>query len=150
MLLDWALASLHHVLVFALTAVIAAELVLIRPGLGGAQIARLGRLDAAYGILALLVIGAGFSRLVWGLKGWEYYSANHSFWGKMIAFALVGALSVPPSLAIARWRKRQKTHVNFAVPDAEILRARRFVHAEVLLLVAILLFAAAMARGIGA
>lgn len=146
---DWALASLHHLFVFALVGVFAAEWALARPGLSGAGLARLARLDAAYGVLALLVIAAGVARLVWGVRGWDYYAGDHSFWGKMAAFALVGALSVPPSLAIARWRRRQAEEPGFAPGDGEIARLRRYLHAEAVLLALIPVFAAAMARGIG-
>ena len=147
MLTDWGLASLHHLFVFSLVGVIAAEWALVRPGLSGAGVARLGKLDAAYGVLALLVIAAGVSRVIWGVRGWDYYAGNHSFWAKMASFAIVGALSVPPSIRIGRWRKLQKTHLNFAPPEHEIASMRRYLHAEALFLALVPVFAAAMARG---
>ncbi|MFN4208917.1 MAG: DUF2214 family protein, partial [Devosia sp.] len=49
---DLILAIAHHLAVFALVAVYAAEFALLRPGVSGTQIRQLGRIDAAYGGLA--------------------------------------------------------------------------------------------------
>ncbi len=149
MITDWALASLHHLLVFPLFAVFVAEAALIRAGLTGPALQRLARLDMAYGALSVLVIGAGILRLIFGLKGWDYYAGNHAFWGKMAAFAAVGVLSIGPSRDIARWRRGQKADPAFAVPAGEIGRVRRLIHIEALFFALIVIFAAAMARGIG-
>lgn len=149
MVLDFALAVLHHLLVFALFGVFVAEMVSVRPGLSGAGIGRLARVDAVYGALALAVIAVGVLRVIYGLKGWEYYAANHSFWGKMMSFLVVGLLSIPPSIRIGRWRKAQRADAGYVVPDAEVRSLRRFLHAEAVFFIPILVFAAAMARGIG-
>lgn len=149
MYLDFALAVLHHLLVFALFGTFIAEMVSVRSGLSGAGLGRLARIDALYGGLSLAVIAVGVLRVIFGLKGWEYYAANHSFWGKMGSFLLVGLLSIPPSIRIARWKKAQGADASFVVPDAEVKRLRRFLHAEAFFFIPILVFAAAMARGIG-
>lgn len=149
MFLDFTLASLHHLLVFALFGVFLLELSLVRPGLNGAALVRLARYDTAYGALAIAVIAAGILRLAFGLKGWDYYAANHSFWGKMLAFGLVGLLSVPPSLRFTHWRRMQKTDASFVAPDGEVRRVRQIMHAEAFFFILIPIFAAAMARGIG-
>ncbi|KAB0681186.1 DUF2214 family protein [Aureimonas leprariae] len=149
MLLDFVLASLHHLCVFALFGVFLVELALLRPGIAGPNLTKLARYDAVYGGLAVAVIVVGIARVVFGLKGWDYYAANHSFWGKMLAFAVVGALSVPPSLRFARWRKALAADPAFAPPDAEVRSAKRIMHAEALFFALIPIFAAAMARGIG-
>ena len=146
---DFLLASFHHLAVFALVIVLGAELVLVRAGLDAAGVARLGRLDAAYGGLAGLVLVAGLLRVVFGAAGWEYYVGNWVFWTKMGLFALVGLISVVPTIAILGWRKRQAAEPGF-VPDAtEVLRLRRLIHLEAGLLLLIPVVAAAMARGIG-
>ncbi|MCO6050426.1 DUF2214 family protein [Mesorhizobium sp. RP14(2022)] len=149
MLLDWTLASLHHLLVFPLFAVFVAEAALLRAGLSGPSLGRLARLDMFYGILSVLVIAVGVLRVIYGLKGWEYYAANHAFWGKMAAFALVGILSIWPSKAIVRWRKNQSADPAYSVSAEEIRHVRRFVHFQALFFAMIVIFAAAMARNIG-
>ena len=142
---DLVLAIAHHLLAFALAGVIAAELVLIRPGLGGRALAILTRIDAAYGALAMLLIIIGASRVYFGLKGWEFYVYNPTFWAKMAAFALVGLLSIVPTIRILRWRAANAE--NYVVPDADVLRVRTFLKMEAVVFALIPVFAAAMARG---
>jgi putative membrane protein len=146
---DFLLAAFHHLAVFAMVIVLGAELVLMRPGLDAAGVARLGRLDAAYGGLAGLVLVAGVLRVFFGVAGWDYYATNWVFWTKMGLFALVGLISVLPTLAILRWRKREAVEPGFVPEAAELRRQRRLIHLEAGLLLLIPVAAAAMARGIG-
>lgn len=146
---DFLLAAFHHLAVFAMVIVLGTEMVLMRPGLDAAGVVRLGRLDLVYGGLAGLVLVAGLLRVVFGAAGWEYYAGNWVFWTKMGLFALVGLISVIPTIAILRWRKRQAAEPGFAPDAAEVLRQRRLIHLEAGLLLLIPVVAAAMARGIG-
>ena len=58
-----------------------------------------------YGLLAGLIVVVGFSRAIFAAKGWTYYEHNALFWAKLATFALIGLLSVPPTLAYLRWRR---------------------------------------------
>ena len=142
-LVDLMLAILHHALVFLLVGLLAMEMALARPGLDGSGLARLGRIDAAYGAVAGLVIVVGVGRVVFGLRGWEYYVANDAFWGKMAAFVAIGLLSIVPTRRIARWRREG------AVQDSEVDALRPWFRAQTALVLLVLVFAAAMARGYG-
>jgi putative membrane protein len=144
-IVDLLLAILHHVLVFSLAGMLAAELALVRPGLSGTGLSVLGRIDGAYGGVAMAIIVVGVCRVLFGLRGWEYYVSNHAFWGKMIAFVAVGLLSIRPTMRIIAWR-RSGTGV---VPEGEIRTVRAWIKGELAFLALILVFAAAMARGIG-
>lgn len=62
-MIDLLLALGHHVLVFGLAALIAAEAALLRPGLDASQLRLLGRLDTTYGIFAVLILIVGFIAL---------------------------------------------------------------------------------------
>jgi putative membrane protein len=146
---DFLLAALHHLAVFSMVIVLGTEMVLLRPGLDAAGVARLGRLDLTYGGLAGLVLVVGSLRVIFGAAGWEYYAGNWVFWTKMGLFALMGLISVIPTLAILRWRKRQATEPDFVPEAAELRRHRRLIHFEAGLLLLIPVAAAAMARGIG-
>lgn len=147
--MDWdlVLAGAHHLAVFSLVGVFAAEFALLRPGLSAARLHQLARLDAAYGALAGLVLVVGLTR-VWSL-GADYYLANHAFWGKMAAFLVVGLLSIQPTLSVRRWSIAARSAADYVIPDAEMALSRRFLHLEGAILVLIPLFAAAMARGYG-
>ncbi|MCR6671080.1 DUF2214 family protein [Devosia ginsengisoli] len=147
--IDLILAIGHHLAVFLLVAILAAEFALLRPGLAGARVGQLARIDAAYGGMAMLVIVVGVLRVIFGASGWEYYVANYAFWAKMAAFLAVGLLSIQPTLAIRRWDSAGKGDAGYAVPHTEIAASRRFIHLQAGMLVLIPIFAAAMARGYG-
>nr|WP_244210496.1 hypothetical protein [Brevundimonas diminuta] len=51
-----------------------------------------------------------------------------------------------PTLAILKWRKAERAAPGYVPPQAELTAARRAVGLEILLLVPLLAFAAAMAR----
>lgn len=145
-MLDLVLAIAHHLAVFSLVGLFAAEFALLRPGLAGNRILQLSSIDRAYGGLAGLMIVIGITRVIFGNAGWEYYVSNWAFWLKMAAFVAVGILSVPPTRAILAWRKSATTDNGFAVPEAEVNTARRFIHAQAFALLLIPTFAALIPR----
>lgn len=146
---DLILASAHHLAVFTLVAIFAAEFALVRPGLHGARLNQLARIDAAYGAMAGIVIAVGILRVIFGAVGYEYYIANQAFWGKMAAFLVMGLLTIPPTIAFRRWAKAGERDNNYQPPAGEIAASRRFIHLQAGVLVLIPIFAAAMARGYG-
>lgn len=143
-MLDLVLAIGHHLLIFAIFGIICAEFWAIRPGMSSTTVARVASLDLWYGVLAVAVLVVGFSRAIFAAKGWAYYSHNAFFWAKLGTFAVIGLLSLPPTLALIRWRKSGR-----APGDSEIQSARRYLHWELALFVFLPIFAAAMARGYG-
>ena len=147
--LDLALAIGHHLLIFALAAVLAFEIGAIKLGMSGADAARVGRVDLWYGILAALIVIVGFPRAVFAAKGWDYYAHNHFFWAKMAAFALVGLLSIQPTVALIGWRRAHRGDAAFAPGAQQVRTVRRFLWLEVFFFALIPVFAAAMARGYG-
>lgn len=149
MLLDLILAATHHVLVFSLAAIIAMELVLLRPGIDAAQLRQIARIDLFYGVAAGLIVLVGFARVFFGPKGPEFYLQNWVFWVKIGTFAVVGLLSVSPTFTLLSWRKAAKADPAFIPPAADVASVRRLVKAEAHLFILIPVFAAAMARGYG-
>lgn len=149
--MDWTLllACAHHLAVFSLVAIFAAELALLRPGLSGARLGQLAGVDAGYGAVAAVVVLVGVLRVWFGGVDPGYYLGNHAFWGKMAAFLVMGLLTIQPTMAIRRWAKAGKGVAGYVVPVAEIATSRRFVYLQAGVLVLIPLFAAAMARGYG-
>ncbi len=146
---DLHLAIAHHLLIFALAGVLAFEIGVVRRGMSGPDVTRVARVDLWYGILAALIVAVGFARAVYAAKGWAYYSVNHFFWAKIATFALVGLLSVVPTVAFLRWRGALKQDAAFRPSDSAVAAVRRFLWAEALLFALIPAFAAAMARGYG-
>jgi putative membrane protein len=146
---DLHLAIVHHLLIFALAGVLAFEIGATRGALTGKDAARIARVDACYGVLAVAILAVGFSRAVFAAKGWDYYSHNAFFWAKISAFAVVGLLSIAPTIIFIRWRRAAKTDPGFAPAAADVTRVRRFLWLEVFVFAFIPAFAAAMARGYG-
>lgn len=147
---DLALAIVHHLIVFGIAAVLAAELALMRPAAMSSQTVRLlGRFDAAYGILALAILVAGIIRVWYGANGPDYYLHNHAFWAKIAAFAVVGLISIRPTLRIAAWQKALQANPAFMPPLEEVGELRKTLLIEIHVFALIPVFAAMMARGIG-
>ena len=146
---DLLLACLHHLVVFSLVAIPAVELALMRGPVAAPRIAQLGRLDAAYGLLAMAILAIGFARVFWGAKGSAFYLHNPVFWAKLGFFALAGLASAVPTVRILRWRKAVARAPGFAVAQADVASTRRWLGVELALFVPIPLLAAAMARAVG-
>ena len=144
---DLLLAIAHHLLVFSLAGIIGAEVVLIRGDLPAATLKRLAGIDRHYGIIATLIVVIGICRVFFGLKGWEFYVYNWMFWAKMVAFIIVGLLSIIPTREFLSWNRAIRAG---EVPVIEASRRRRVtmvIHLELAAIVIILLCAAIMARG---
>ncbi|MFE0499572.1 DUF2214 family protein [Lysobacter soli] len=146
MLLDFVLASLHHLLVFGLVSMLVAESVLLRGTLDRVSLQRLAGIDMGYGMTAMALIAVGIARVAFGIKGHDFYLHNPWFHAKMGAFVLVGLLSILPTMRFLRWRKALAANPIFLPDAAETARMRAIVRFELILLAAIFVLAAAMAR----
>ncbi len=148
-MIDLWLAIAHHLVVFTLVAILAIQIALVRPGITAEEVIRLRRLDGFYGSLAGLILFIGILRVTFGARGQEFYSENPVFWMKMAAFALVGLISIQPTVKIYSWWQQAKGGGFFSAPEDEIARVRQFLKAEAIVFVTIPAFAAAAARGVG-
>lgn len=146
MLTDLLLASLHHLLFFALIAMLVTESVLLRGAVNGAVIQRLARIDAGVGMSASLLLVVGLLRLFKGVKGYDFYLHNPWFHAKMTCFVLAALLSILPTVRFLRWRKVASANPGFVPPSGEVASMARIVRFELVLVAAILVFAAMMAR----
>jgi putative membrane protein len=147
---DFLLAAVHHLIVFGIASVLAAEIALMRPAAMSPHTVRLlGRFDAVYGGLAMAILVAGFARVWFGAKGPDFYLHNPMFWAKIGAFLVVGLVSIRPTLRILAWQKAAKADAAFVPAAQEIGALRRQLLIEIHVFALIPVFAAAMARGIG-
>jgi putative membrane protein len=143
---DLTLAVLHHILVFGLAIMLAMELALVRPGMSGADVARAARLDAGYGATAGLVILVGVLRVLYGLKGPGYYLDNVWFWAKLVSFGAMALFSLIPTIRFLRWRKAGTANPGFVPTADDIGSVRNLLRLQIVALILIVIFAAAMAR----
>ena len=139
------LRYIHFISIFAIVGTLVSEHLLLRKTMTRAEIGRLSRIDAVYGLAALSLLAAGFTLWFGGVgKPTAFYSGNWIFHTKISLFLLVGILSVYPTIFFIRNRKGRADEV-IAVPKS-IFWLLRF---ELLLLLIIPFLAGLMAKGIG-
>lgn len=149
MWLDAILAYLHFASIFLLFSFLVVETMMLRGRLEEREVRLLGRVDIWYFGAAIAVLVTGFTRLVWGAKGPDFYLASWPIYVKLALFLLVGILSVGPTLRFIEWRRRFERDASWGVPEAQRKRARRSVMIELHLAALIPFFAVIMARGLG-
>ena len=59
--------------------------------------------DIIYGIAGIALLVSGIYRVVKFGQGSEFYTQNPIFWTKIIVFALVGSLSLYPTITYILW-----------------------------------------------
>lgn len=139
------LRYLHFISIFAIVGSLVSEHLLLKKSVTRAELGRLARIDAVYGIAALTLLIVGLT-LWFGDVGKPsvYYTKNWVFHIKITAFALIGILSIYPTVFFLKNRKGNPDEL-VAVPKA-VFWMLRF---ELLLLFIIPLLAGLMAHGIG-
>jgi putative membrane protein len=142
--LDILVRYLHFVSILSLFGTLLAENILIGKALPRAEIKRLARIDAAFGLSALSALAAGL--LLWFRygKGAQFYLKNPVFHAKLGLFLLVALLSIYPTVFFLKRRKGEPGET-VAVPGSLIAMLR----VELGLALLIPLLAVLMARGYG-
>lgn len=142
------MATLHHIAAFTMTACLVYEFIALRKSISSVEVRRIQQVDLWYGISAGVLLVAGLLRVFIFEKGVSYYGANPLFWVKMTLFALVGILSIYPTIRYIRWGNVTEDK-NLELPDDEYKRIRLLLDLEVIGIALILFAAPAMARAIG-
>ena len=143
------MAFLHHLFAFTLTACLVYEFVAYRKGMSIEEVKRIQRVDLVYGISAGLLLVVGLLRVFFFEKGVTFYIHSPFFWVKMSAFAIVGLLSIDPTIRYIRWNKILSENKAPEISADEFKRTRRLLWLELAGIAVILLSAALMARGVG-
>lgn len=134
-----------HFLGMVLTAgTLLSEMLLVRKKLNGFDLRRLAMLDGAYGLSILVLLAGGFLQWFMGSKPSFFYTNNPVFLLKVGLVALIGILSIYPTVWFIKKRKTPESQV-VDVPDA----VRILIRFEAALLLVIPLLAVLMARGVG-
>jgi putative membrane protein len=117
----------------------------LRAGSDGLALRRALAADNAWGVSAVLSIGTGLLRAFGGYeKGADYYLQSGAFHAKMALVALVLLLELWPMVTLIRVRIGRRP----AIPPAHARAFARISEVQALLLVLIVGFATAMARGL--
>ncbi len=144
-MLEITLRYLHFLSILTIAATVLGEYLLLKPVMTRKEIGRLSKIDAFYGLAAIVLLGAGLTLWFGGIsKPTFYYSKNWIFHLKVGLFALVGILSIYPTVFFIKQRKGDAAET-IAISSKLIWMIRL----ELILLLIIPLLATLMARGIG-
>ncbi len=145
MTLEIILRYVHFVSIFAIVGSLASEHLILKKELTRAEIGRLARIDAVYGIAAVTLLIAGLTLWLGSVgKPAVYYTKNWVFHTKLTLFLMVGLLSIYPTIFFIKNRKGNFEEI-VAVPKIIFMMLRM----ELLLLLIIPLLAGLMSRGVG-
>src|SRR5690242_2822278 len=93
------LRYVHFISIFGIVGSLVSEHMLLKKEMTRAELKRLSRIDAVYGLAALTLLGAGLTLWFSGVgKPAYYYSHNWIFHLKITCFALLGVLSIYPTI----------------------------------------------------
>ncbi|NOS56406.1 MAG: DUF2214 family protein [Cyclobacteriaceae bacterium] len=139
------LRYIHFISIFAIVGSLVAEHLLLKKELTRQELDRLSRIDAVYGIAAVVLVAAGLTLWLGSIgKPAVYYSRNWIFLTKIGLFSLIGILSIYPTVFFIKSRKGNPEE-KIKIPSAIFWMLR----VEILLLFVIPLLAGMMARGVG-
>ena len=139
------LRYIHFVSIFTIVGTLVSEHMLLKKELTRAEIGKLARIDAVYGIAAVVLVTAGLTLWLGSFgKPSIYYTKNWIFHTKLTCFILVGLLSIYPTVFFIKNRKGNQSE-SVAIPNAVFWMLRL----ELTLLFIIPLLAGLMSRGVG-
>jgi putative membrane protein len=145
MTLEIFLRYIHFISIFTIVGTLVSEHLLLKKEMSRAEIGRIARIDAIYGFAAMTLIAAGLTLWLASVgKPSVYYSKNWVFHIKLTCFALVGILSIYPTIFFIKQRKGDPGEM-VSVPKKIFMMLRM----ELTLLFIIPLLAGLMSRGVG-
>lgn len=134
----------HFISILTIVSCLVSQHLLIEDRLPKKMITRLWRIDSIYGVSAITAVSAGLTLWLWTGKPAEYYSQNWIFLLKVGLFAVVGVLSLLPTVFF--WKKRKGD-------QEEIIQVPKYIKTliriELGLLFILPLLASLMANGRG-
>ena len=105
--------------------------------------------DIIYGIAGIALLVSGIYRVVKFGQGSEFYTQNPVFWTKIIVFALVGSLSLYPTITYVLWAIPISKGNLPKVTETLVSRLRLIINIELVGFASIPFLATLMARGVG-
>lgn len=142
------MAFLHHLAVFTLVTSLALELTLMHQTFNQQTARTLRFFDGLYGASAGVILVIGSARVMWYEKGADYYLHSGPFLIKMAIFALVGLISIYPTVVFLKWGKSLKEGVLPILSGEQRARIVGILYAELIGLALIALNAVLVAKGV--
>ena len=105
--------------------------------------------DIIYGIAGIALLISGIYRVIKFGQGSDFYTQNPIFWTKIIIFALVGSLSLYPTITYVLWAIPLSKGELPEVSSNLVKRLKLIINIELVGFLSIPFLATLMARGIG-
>ena len=105
--------------------------------------------DVIYGIAGIALLISGIYRVIKFGQGSDFYTQNPIFWSKIIIFALIGSLSLYPTITYILWAIPLSKGELPEVTTNLVARLKLIINIEIFGFTLIPFFATLMARGIG-
>ena len=105
--------------------------------------------DIIYGIAGIALLTSWIYRVIKFGQGSDFYTENPIFWTKIIIFALVGVLSLYPTITYILWAIPLRKGALPEVSSNLVARLKLILNIEITGFLLIPFFASLMARGIG-
>ena len=105
--------------------------------------------DIIYGIAGISLLVSGIYRVTKFGQGSEFYTHNPIFWTKIIVFALVGSLSLYPTITYVLWAIPLSKGGLPQVTESLVSRLGLIINVELVGFALIPFLATLMARGVG-
>ncbi len=105
--------------------------------------------DVIYGIAGVALLVSGIYRVIKFGHGSEFYTQNPIFWTKIVIFALVGSLSLYPTITYVFWAIPLSKGTLPQVNQKLVSRLRLIINVELIGFASIPFLATLMARGVG-
>jgi len=145
MSLEIILRYIHFISIFAIVGTLVSEHLLLKNEMTRAELSRLARIDAIYGLAAVALLAAGLTLWLASIgKPAVFYTKNWIFHTKISLYIIVGLLSIYPTVFFIKNRKGQPDE-SIRIPKV-IFWMLRF---ELLIIFIIPILAGLMAKGVG-
>ena len=105
--------------------------------------------DIIYGIAGVALLISGIYRVIKFGQGSDFYTQNPIFWTKIVIFALVGSLSLYPTITYVLWAIPLSKGTLPRVTENLVSRLRLLINIELVGFASIPFLATLMARGVG-
>tara|TARA_B100001250_G_C19802378_1_gene791688 strand:- start:348 stop:830 length:483 start_codon:yes stop_codon:yes gene_type:complete len=143
------IAYIHYLSFMVCFGALIYERISLKPDLNRQEAISMVIADIIYGIAGIALLVSGIYRVIKFGQGAEFYTQNPIFWTKIIIFALVGSLSLYPTITYVLWAipisKGELPKVTFNL----VSRLRLILNVELIGFASIPFIATLMARGIG-
>ena len=143
------IAYIHYLSFMVCFGALIYERISLRPNPNRLEAISMVAADIVYGIAGVALLISGIYRVIKFGQGSEFYTHNPIFWVKIIIFALVGSLSLYPTITYVLWAIPLSKGTLPQVSDDLVSRLRLIINIELVGFASIPFFATLMARGVG-